>query len=110
MARRKKNVSVANTKGLSYAEISKIMTDSGDKMNHNNVRAIMIKSFAKIADHIGKFYDIHHDKNKLEKIVINASFQNNVIEILKEEIFYKIMENEKGKKLNDSEKNIGLSK
>jgi len=95
MTKRKRNVSVANTTGLSYTEISKIMTDSGDKMNHNNVRAIMIKSFAKIADHIGKFYNVYHDKEKLEKIVINASFQNNIIEILKEEILIK--ENEKGK-------------
>jgi hypothetical protein len=82
----KKNVSVVNDGGLSYNEISEIMTRGGDKMNHSNVRAIVLKSFMKIADHISKEHGLHHDYNKLLEIAIRADFQEGVIEILDEEI------------------------
>ena len=81
----KKNVSVVNTGGLSYNEISQIMTQSGDKMNHSNVRAIVLKSFMKIADHVSKEYGLNHSSDKLLEIAIQADFQESVIEILDEE-------------------------
>jgi len=82
----KKNVSVVNEGGLSYNEISEIMTRAGDKMNHSNVRAIMLKSFMKIADHMSKEYGLSHDYNKLLEIAIKPDFQESVIEILDQEI------------------------
>jgi hypothetical protein len=82
----KKNVSVVNEGGLSYNEISEIMTRQGDKMNHSNVRAIILKSFMKIADNISKEYGLKHDYNKLLEIAIRPDFQESVVEILDEEL------------------------
>jgi hypothetical protein len=62
------------------------MTRGGDKMNHSNVRAIVLKSFMKIADHISKEHGLHHDYNRLLEIAIQPDFQESVIEILDEEL------------------------
>jgi|LauGreDrversion4_2_1035121.scaffolds.fasta_scaffold123227_2 hypothetical protein len=98
----KRNMSVVNTGGLSYNEISEIMTKSGDKMNHNNVRAIMVKSFMKIADHINKHYDRHYSDTKLLHTAINANFQETVVGLIEEEITHRINRKKEKKEKHDS--------
>jgi len=83
---KRKNVVVVKEGGLSYNEISDLMTKSGDKMNHNNVRAIMVKSFMKIADNIGRNMGVYHDQSKLLQIAISSDFQESVIEIITDEL------------------------
>lgn len=81
-----KYVTVGNEhKGMSYKEISTIMTNSGHKMNHSSVRHHILKSFAKIASHMVDYYELDYTKEKIDEISKSPEFQHAVIDLLKKE-------------------------
>lgn len=78
----KKYVTVKNS-GLGLHDIAKVMTNSGDKMNHSTVRNIINRSFVKIAESISKKYELNHSQEEIFNIAKSPDFQESVIELLK---------------------------
>lgn len=72
--------------GLGYREISKIMTESGDKMNHMTVKNIITRGFSKIAKHVVESYGENYSSKDLYKIAQSPDFQLSVVEIMKSEM------------------------
>ena len=77
----KKYVTV-NGQGLGLNAIAKIMTDSGDKMNHSTVRNIINRSFVKVAKNMIKSYDLNYSEEQIFKIAKSPDFQESVVELL----------------------------
>ena len=77
----KKYVTVKN-QGLSLHSIAKVMTDSGDKMNHSTVRNIINKSFVKIAASISKKYELNYTDEQIFNIAKSPEFQESVVDLL----------------------------
>lgn len=72
-------------KGLSYKEISNIMTSSGHKMNHSSVRHHVLKGFGKIAKKMADYHDLNYTQEKISEIAKSTEFQHAVIDLLKKE-------------------------
>ena len=75
-----------SSQGLGYREISEIMSDSGDKMNHMTVKNIITRGFSKIAKHVSTSYGKNYKSGELYKIAQSPDFQLSVIEIMKSEL------------------------
>jgi len=79
----KKYVTANNYQGMGYYEIAKVMTESGDKMNHSTARNIVIRSFSKIVKDISTKYGKNYSDEQIKEIAKSPQFQNSIIEIMK---------------------------
>ena len=77
----KKYVTVGDS-DMDYHSIAKLMTNSGDKMNHSTVRNIVNRGFIKIAKNISQKYNLNHTDEKIKEIAISPAFQESVIELM----------------------------
>jgi len=77
----KKYVTV-DKQGLGLYAIAKIMTESGDKMNHSTVRNIINRSFVKVAKNITKSYELNYTDTQIFNIAKSPDFQESVVELL----------------------------
>ena len=71
-----------NLGGKSYSEISEIMTERGDKMNHSTARNVFLSSMKKIASKTCKLYGVTADDAKIKKIACDPRFQEGVSSII----------------------------
>jgi len=83
----KKNVTVKkdNPNCKTYAEIAKIMTEGGDRMNHNSVRNHITKGFTKIIKSISDNYELNYSDDNIKRIAQSEAFQTSIIELMKRE-------------------------
>jgi hypothetical protein len=79
----KKYVTTNNYEGMGYYDIAKVMTDSGDKMNHSTARNIVIRSFSKIVKNISQKYEKKYSDEQIKEIAKSPQFQNSIVEIMK---------------------------
>ena len=79
----KKYVTTNDYEGMGYYDIAKVMTDSGDKMNHSTARNIVIRSFSKIVKNISQKYDKKYSDKQIKEIAKSPQFQNSIVEIMK---------------------------
>jgi len=79
----KKYVTTNNYEGMGYYDIARVMTDSGDKMNHSTARNIVIRSFSKIVKNISKKYNKKYSDDQIKEIAKSPQFQNSIVEIMK---------------------------
>ena len=79
----KKYVTTNDYEGMGYYDIAKVMTESGDKMNHSTARNIVIRSFSKIVKNISKKYDKKYSDDQIKEIAKSPQFQNSIVEIMK---------------------------
>ena len=79
----KKYVTTNNYEGMGYYDIAKVMTDSGDKMNHSTARNIVIRSFSKIVKNISQRYEKKYSDEQIKEIAKSPQFQNSIVEIMK---------------------------
>lgn len=77
----KKYVTV-DKQGLGLYAIAKVMTESGDKMNHSTVRNIINRSFVKVAKHMTKKFDLNYSDEKIFNIAKSPDFQESIVELL----------------------------
>jgi len=81
--RNKKSVTVVD-EGLSYREISEIMTSQGQKMNTSSVRHIITKGFSKVVKSISKEYGLKYSDEEIVTIAMSPEFQKSLITILRD--------------------------
>tara|TARA_B100000902_G_scaffold393854_1_gene448947 strand:+ start:849 stop:1115 length:267 start_codon:yes stop_codon:yes gene_type:complete len=79
----KKYVTTNNYEGMGYYDIAKVMSDSGDKMNHSTARNIVIRSFSKIVKNISQKYEKKYSAEQIKEIAKSPQFQNSIVEIMK---------------------------
>tara|TARA_B100000683_G_scaffold194465_1_gene187532 strand:- start:154 stop:432 length:279 start_codon:yes stop_codon:yes gene_type:complete len=79
----KKYVTTNDYEGMGYYDIAKVMSDSGDKMNHSTARNIVIRSFSKIVKNISQKYDKKYSDKQIKEIAKSPQFQNSIVEIMK---------------------------
>lgn len=79
----KKYVTTNNYEGMGYYDIAKVMTESGEKMNHSTARNIVIRSFSKIVKNISQKYGKKYSEEQIKEIAKSPQFQNSIIEIMK---------------------------
>ena len=70
--------------GKSYKEISEIMTDRGDKMNHSTARNVFLNSMKKIASCACTLYDVEVNEANIKRIANDPRFQSGISQIIKE--------------------------
>jgi len=77
----KKYVTVKN-QGLGLHAIAKVMTESGEKMNHSTVRNIINRSFVKVANNITKKFELNYTDDQIFSIAKSPDFQESIVELL----------------------------
>jgi len=70
--------------GKSYKEISEIMTDRGDKMNHSTARNVFLNSMKKIAANACELYGVEVNAVNIKRIANDPRFQSGLSQIIKE--------------------------
>jgi len=69
--------------GKSYSEISAIMTNRGDKMNHSTARNVFLSSMKKMAIATCNLYgDIDMSEKNIKRIACDPRFQESISSIL----------------------------
>ena len=82
-SRNKKYVTANNYNGHDYRTIANIMTNAGDKMNHNTVRNIITRGFCKVVKGISNDYGVKYSDEEIKRIAQSPDFQDSIIEIMK---------------------------
>ena len=82
----KKYVTV-DKQGLGLYAIAKVMTESGDKMNHSTVRNIINRSFVKVAKNMTKNYDLKYSDEQIFNIAKSPEFQESIDKLLERKSF-----------------------
>jgi len=70
--------------GKSYKEISEIMSERGDKMNHSTARNVFLNSMKKIAATACELYGLETNETNIKRIANDPRFQSGVSEIIKD--------------------------
>lgn len=73
---------VTDEAGTDYRTIAKIMTDSGEKMNHASARNHVIRAMRKVAMDVCEGLNIPKTSEKLDEMAASPYFQSAISDIL----------------------------
>ena len=93
----KKYVTTNDYEGMGYYDIAKVMSDSGDKMNHSTARNIFLSAMSKFVTELCDIYNIPVTKDKIKKVSSDPRFQSGlmtaIVDLEDVSNFYKFSKN-----------------
>ena len=70
--------------GMGYREIAHLMSQDGQKMNHNTARNYVIRATGKIARQLCKLYQVQFNDDDVRRISMDPSFQDGLCTLMQD--------------------------